>query len=41
MVDERWEGKVREGTWALVGAVGLRRPIGFCVAVCLLARNGD
>ena len=31
---------MREWMWALVGGVGLRRPIGFCVAVCLLARNG-
>ena len=30
-----------EGIWALVGVVGLRRPIGFCFAACLPARNVD
>ena len=36
-VGERYEGKVREGMWALVGAVGFGRPMGFCVPSCLSA----
>ena len=40
-VGERQEGKMRKRIQTLIEVVRLKRPIGFCFAVCLLARKED